>query len=54
MAAQVSQFGASSHACLPEGHRKTGLGHTWNALLGWTRSDVLDYLRMRGVNRPGF
>ena len=28
--------------------RKSGFGHVWNPLMGWTRSDVLDYIRKRG------
>ena len=28
--------------------RKRGVGHTWNPLMGWTRADVLDYIRSRG------
>lgn len=28
--------------------RKRGLGHTWNPILGWRRSDVNDYVRIRG------
>jgi 3'-phosphoadenosine 5'-phosphosulfate sulfotransferase (PAPS reductase)/FAD synthetase len=27
--------------------RKRGLGHTWNAILGWARADVTDYVRMQ-------
>jgi 3'-phosphoadenosine 5'-phosphosulfate sulfotransferase (PAPS reductase)/FAD synthetase len=28
--------------------RKFGVGHTWNAILGWRRQDVNDYVRSRG------
>lgn len=28
--------------------RKSGVGHAWNPLMGWTRGDVLDYIRSRG------
>ncbi|WP_240668651.1 MULTISPECIES: phosphoadenosine phosphosulfate reductase family protein [Piscinibacter] len=28
--------------------RKRGIGHTWNAILGWRRQDVNDYVRSRG------
>ena len=28
--------------------RKGGVGHTWNPILGWRRSDVNDYVRIRG------
>ena len=28
--------------------RRRGIGHTWNAILGWRRQDVNDYVRSRG------
>ena len=28
--------------------RRRGVGHTWNAILGWRRQDVNDYVRSRG------
>ena len=28
--------------------RKSGMGHTWNPILGWSRADVIDYVRSRG------
>jgi hypothetical protein len=24
------------------------MGHTWNPILGWSRADVIDYVRSRG------
>ena len=33
----------------PRTAHKHGAGHVWNAILRWTRADVMDYLRHRGV-----